>query len=88
METIVLARPNEYIESNDLLDQEQEGFRKNRSTTYAVARLVQSIVEGLNRGKVTTATILEDLANAYDTVWREGLCYKLAKMNIKGRMWK
>ena len=58
METIVLARLNSYIESNNLPDQEQEGFHKNRSTVYAVVRLVQQIFEGYNKGEVTAADSL------------------------------
>jgi len=86
LESVVLERLNGFVESNDLLDQEQEGFRKNRSTTYAVGRLVQEVMEGYNQGQCTAAVFI-DLASAYDSVWREGLVFELAKMDIKGRMW-
>ena len=41
------------MESNQLLDPQQEGFRRYHSTTYAVTRLVQSIVNGFNKNNHT-----------------------------------
>ena len=40
----------------------------------------------LREDKKTYALFL-DIQKAYDTVWRDGLWYKLWDMGIKGRMW-
>ena len=50
MERVILERLVAYIEGNRLIDPTQEGFRKNHSTTNALLRLVQSIVDGFNKG--------------------------------------
>ena len=74
------------MESNQLLDPQQEGFRRYHSTTYAVTRLVQSIVNGFNKNNQTLACFV-DLAKAFDSVWRPGLMYKLSKIGVSGRLW-
>ena len=74
------------MESNQLLDPQQEGFRRYHSTTYAVTRLVQSIVNGFNKNNHTLACFV-DLAKAFDSVWRPGLMYKLSQIGVSGRLW-
>ena len=85
METLVLTRLQSHIEGMKLMDPEQEGFRKNHSTTNAVLRLTESIADGFNNGLATTA-IFVDLKGAFDRVWRNGLIHKLHEMGINGRM--
>ena len=79
---------NSLFENGDrkLLDPQQEGFRRYHSTTYAVTRLVQSIVNGFNKNNQTLACFV-DLAKAFDSVWRPGLMYKLSKIGVSGRLW-
>ena len=86
MERIILARLEAYIEGNRLLDEEQQGFRRFRCTTYAVLKLVQAVREGFNKKESTLACFI-DLEKAYDSVWREGLMVKLSRLGVKGRMW-
>ena len=35
-----------------------------------------------------TYALFLDIQKAYDTVWRDGLWYKLWDMGVKGRMWR
>ncbi|MEW8545066.1 MAG: reverse transcriptase domain-containing protein, partial [Candidatus Thiodiazotropha sp.] len=86
MERIILSRLEGYVEGKNLMDVEQEGFRRYHCTTYAVLKLVQAIREGFN-SKERTAACFIDLEKAYDSVWREGLMVKLANLGIKGRLW-
>ena len=86
MERIVLSRLEAYVEGKRLLDEEQQGFRRFCCTSYAVLKLVQSIREGVGEKQSTVACFI-DLEKAYDSVWREGLMVKLAKLGINGRMW-
>ena len=69
-----------------MFDKEQEGFRKFRGTTDALLRVTQDICNGLNR-KESTAAMFIDIEKAYDSVWREGLLFKLKEMGIRGRVW-
>ena len=49
---------------------------------------LNEIVQGrLWEDKKTYALFL-DIQKAYDTVWRDGLWYKLWDMGVKGRMWR
>jgi retron-type reverse transcriptase len=87
MERVILERLVAYIEGNRLIDPTQEGFRKNHSTTNALLRLVQSIVDDFNKDECTLAWLV-DLEKAYDSIWREGLMVKLYNMGIKGKIWR
>ena len=49
---------------------------------------LNEIVQGrLKEDKKTFAFFL-DIQKAYDTVWHDGLWYKLWDMSVKGRMWR
>ena len=45
-------------------------------------------MQGRQRGRQPTDAFFLDLRKAYDTVWRDGLLYKLWNMGIRGRMWQ
>ncbi|MEW8546772.1 MAG: reverse transcriptase family protein, partial [Candidatus Thiodiazotropha sp.] len=86
MEKIITTRLYGYSEHHNLLDKEQEGFRRFRSTTQALLRITQDIMNGFNE-KETTVAVMVDLEKAYDSVWRDGLLFKLHKKGIQGRIW-
>ena len=85
MERILVNRLEAHLEGNNIMDAEQDGFRKKHSTIHAVLRLVQSIYNGFERDEAT-AVIFIDLKGAYDTIWREGLVYKLHKSGVQGKL--
>ncbi|KAG5870996.1 hypothetical protein JTB14_021867 [Gonioctena quinquepunctata] len=58
---------------------EQAGFRSGRSCTDQVLSLTTHIGAGFERGLRTSVAFI-DLTAAYDTVWREGLIYKLPRV--------
>ena len=87
LERILTVRLNGFIEHNNIIDGEQEGFRKFHSTTSALLRLVQDINNGFNNKENTLAAFI-DLEKAFDSVWRDGLLVKLHRFGIRGRMWK
>lgn len=86
-ETMVNNRLRYYLESNNLLDKNQSGFRKMRSTTDHIVRLQHAMAGTLNRGGYLCAVFV-DLAKAFDLVWTEGLLFKLSQIGIVGRMYK
>lgn len=53
-----------------------------RGTTDALLRLTQNIFNGFNQ-KEHTAALFIDLEKAYDSVWREGLMFKLRKLGLR-----
>ena len=77
MERIILARINDIVELH--LPHAQAGFRRGRSTTDQVSRLVHDIEAAFQR-KEKFGTVLIDLTAAYDTVWHRGLYLKLLNL--------
>lgn len=61
-----------------LLPPEQAGFRKNRGCAEQVMSLANHIENGFQK-KLKTGAVFIDLTAAYDTVWKNGLLYKLIK---------
>lgn len=57
---------------------EQAGFRPQRSSTDQILALTTHIEAGFQRNQKTSVVFI-DLSAAYDTVWRQGLLYKLMR---------
>ena len=49
---------------------------------------LNEIVQGRLREDKKTYAFLLDIQKAYDSVWHDGLWYKLWDMGVKGRMWR
>lgn len=75
-EKIILSRLKECLNSK-IID-EQFGFREGHSTTHQLNRLTEHISANFNRKK-STGFLMLDVEKAFDTVWHEGLVYKLDK---------
>ena len=77
----------DYIESNNLLGEEQGAFRKDRRTEDNLFTLhgVCSLRKA-KRDKTYLAFL--DLSRAFDRVWRDGLFYLLWKSGIQGKCWR
>ena len=86
MERMVNGRLYAYMEDNDLLDENQAGFRRHRSTVDQLVLFTQSVINAWQCGHHTVAVFV-DLKNAYDKVWRGGLLLKLQRYGINGRMY-
>ena len=83
--TVVRNRLTEMAESNGLLCEEQNGFRKGRGCLDNILMLTllgskySKVEDGLRCGFI-------DLQKAYDSVNRDKLWDKLRKMGIKGKL--
>ena len=72
-----------YFNNNNLLADEQFGFRKNHSTEYAAIKLVDHISNEMESGK-TPVTLFIDLSKAFDTLSFDILLQKLSYYGIAG----
>ena len=75
------------LDKEGALHEGQAGFRINRSCMDNVYTLNEIVQSRLREDKKTYAFFL-DIQKAYDSVWHDGLWYKLWDMGVKGRMWR
>ena len=75
-EKILLSRIMVEINSQGLLRDEKFGFRLGLSTTLQLARLVERVKRKFDE-KRPTGAVFRDVAEAFDSVWIEGLLFKL-----------
>ena len=79
LEALVGRRLERWAEEKNLLPDTQAGFRKGRSTTDCLTRIVQRAFDNLNNKKmVRTLVTAVDFEAAFDRVWRGGLLSRLA----------
>ena len=71
----------EYLNENDLLCQEQIGFRKNYCTSDHVLML-KTLIDYYKSKNKKIYSCFVDLSAAFDSIWHDGLIYKLIKMGI------
>jgi len=64
-----------------LIPDEQFSFRKKHSTVSQLTRIADYITNVFNLHKHTGMTSL-DLEKAYDTIWIQGLLYKLISLQL------
>ena len=80
-EKILLARILREVNDRGLIRDEQFGFRPKLSTTLQLARLVERVMRNFDEKRLTGAVFL-DVAKAFDSVWIEGLLYKLILLDF------
>ena len=80
-ERIILNRIINFENESKIIIPEQFGFMKNKSTVQQLVRITNTISNNFNINK-STAMILLDIEKAFDTVWHQGLIYKLAEYKV------
>ena len=60
---------------------EQLGFRPRHSMSMQLARLIERITRNFGEKSLTGAVFL-DVTKAFNTVWIDGLLYKLTLLNF------
>ena len=85
LEKIVYKRLYEFLTDNNLLTEQNSGFKKNDSTINQLLKIVHQIYQDINDGKDTCMVFL-DVSKAFDKVWHEGLLFKIRQMGITGSL--
>jgi hypothetical protein len=80
-EKILLSRILSELSGCGLLRDEQFGFRPKHSTSLQLARLVERVTRNFGEKRLSGAVFL-DVAKAFDTVWVNGLLFKLTALNF------
>jgi hypothetical protein len=81
IEKLIHFRLAKVISANHTIPDEQFGFRPKHSTTDQLLRVTEYVSVGFERKHVTGIVFL-DVAKAFDTVWHDGLVFKLRESNV------
>ena len=86
LEKIVYKRLYEYLMDNNLLIEQNSGFKRKDSTVNQLLKIVHQIYQDINNGKDTCLVFL-DVSKAFDKVWHKGLLFKLRQLGIAGTLY-
>lgn len=76
-EKVLLRHITRHMEEHNILKNEQFGFRRGHSTCHQLKRMVTNIKREIDLKK-SVGMILLDIEKAFDSVWHDGLLYKLS----------
>ena len=85
MERIVHRRLEFVVNKNSMLNCSQLGFCRGASTIDVLVRVEHIIRKCLSSNKICIVIYI-DLKSAFDTVWVQGLIWKLIQKGVKGNM--
>ena len=85
LEAVILDRLRDDIEELQIIPEHQFGFRTGHSTVDALKTFRDDITWQLNKGWCTTACLL-DFEKAFDSVWTDGLLYKMKHRGVRDEM--
>lgn len=77
-EALIKEEIENECKKRNLIPNNQFGFRFAHSTEHAIAKLTTDICRHLNNNEIVAACLL-DIEKAFDTIWHNGLIYKLLK---------
>lgn len=82
-ERMILARLVRFLDARNFFASGQSGFRKQHNTLDLIYRLIHRVNQAFaDRSYVSVAFL--DIVAAFDSVWHEGLLYKLHKAGVRG----
>ena len=84
--SILNNRLSTWSELNNKIEDEQNGFRKGRSTVEHISSLANTIEPRQKKRKLSTFCAFVFFKKAYDSVSRNNLWSKLMRIRIKGKM--
>uniref|UniRef100_A0A0N7ZBB2 Reverse transcriptase domain-containing protein n=1 Tax=Scylla olivacea TaxID=85551 RepID=A0A0N7ZBB2_SCYOL len=83
--SVLNDRLTSYSDSHNIIKENQAGFRQGYSTLDHIF-LLKNIIDLFLWKKKQLFCLFIDYRKAFDTVWREGLWYKMVKENIGGKV--
>lgn len=84
---VLNLRLNEFLNANDVLNENQAGFRAGYSTNDHIF-VLHALIEILKSKKLKLFCSFIDFSKAFDSVWRVGLWSKLLANNINGKFFR
>ena len=84
IEKVIHSRLTEFYSIHNILTDNQDGFRKGRSTIDTIANFTDDISVNINKGECTLAAFV-DFKKAFDTVYHDILIQKLKYTGVQGK---
>ena len=84
-ERIVCNNTYNYLIDNNLISQNQSGFKSGESCINQLISITRDILNSLDEGLEVRGVFL-DISKAFDKVWHEGLICKLQLNDISGEL--
>jgi hypothetical protein len=84
--SILNTRLTSFLEDRKALAKEQIGFKQNHRTTDHML-ILRTIMEKYKKARKQLYVCFVDFRKAFDTVWHQGLLYKLINMGISSRFY-
>ena len=85
--SVINERLTKWAESKNIITDEQNGFRKKRSTTDHISSLT-SIIYIRKKLKMSTFCAFIDYRKAYDTINRDKLWRRLSDIGVGGNLFR
>ncbi len=84
---VLNERVNIFLDTNNILKENQAGFRAKYSTTDHIFTL-KFLIDKLRAKKKKLFCSFIDFSTAFDKIWRTGLWNKLLKTGINGKLFR
>ena len=82
---IIKERLTKYLDEHDVIHNNQIGFRKGYRTSDHVF-VLKSLIDLYTKNDKKVYACFVDFQKAYDTIWRNGLFYKLMKYGFSQKI--
>ena len=86
-ERMIVRRLCTFLEEESIIEEEQEGFQRGKNTLRSFYRLDLEC-EWARTHEESAALLNVDIEKAFDSVWLDGLIYKLKNLKTNGKMIK
>ena len=87
LEKAVVKRLNEFLDENHVLNEWQRAYRKGREAAEIISCLASEVcasrdARAMKKLTKTTGAFSLDVEKAFDSVWHEGLLYKMHRIGV------
>ena len=86
-EKLIWSRLEKWWQDNEVVSGLQGACRKKQSCVHTAFLLQETVSAALETNKNVFVAFF-DVSKAFDTVWTDGLFYKLYKAGIRGKIWR